>query len=81
MPNAKGKKATTAIYQWTFFAAVNAQGDHAKFLKFSSAVICGVVLNLALLPEPDAGGGERLEVKWWNWLLLLESTAWPLLLR
>ena len=56
-------------------------GDPAKFLKFSSAVVCGVVLNLALLPEPDAGGGERLKKKRWSWLLLLESTAWPLILR
>jgi len=76
--NAKDKWVTSATYQWSFFAAVDAQGDSAKFPKFSSGVVCGVVFNLALL---HAGGGERLKMKLWNWLLLPESTAWPLLLR
>jgi len=55
LPNAKDKEVTSATYQWKFFAAVDAQGDSAKFLKFSSAVVCGVVFKLALLPDPDDG--------------------------
>jgi len=44
-------------------------------------MVYGVELNLALLTKPDAGGGERLTMKRWSWLLLLsESTASPLLL-